>query len=61
MTLMGRARDAVERRLRRIEDALRRIEGLRVERRGVRVTATGHGLRRRWLEEAQLRFVGRGR
>ncbi len=61
MTMLARARDAVERRLRRIEDALRAIEGLRVERRGERLTATGPGLRRRWIEDVRLRFVGRGR
>lgn len=58
MKLAMRARAAVERRARRIEQALRNISGLRVERDGGRVRVSGHGLRRRWLEEARLRFAG---
>ena len=59
MRMIERARVAVERRLSQIEQAARTIAGMRVERSGgeLRVSAP----RRRWLEEARLRFLGRGR
>ena len=61
MTMIERARAAVEGKLSRIEQALRGIEGLRVERKGDRLRVAGRGLRRRWLEDVRLRFPGSGR
>jgi len=59
--MMERVQAAAERRLSRIEAALRGIEGLRVEQHGGRVTARGHNLRRRLIEDSRLRFLASGR
>ncbi len=60
MTLSEGVRRAVERRLEGIERTLGGIEGLAVERRGDAIVVRGARLLRRSIDDARLRFAGRG-
>ena len=56
------ARADVERRMAAVEADFRAaVPGTRVERQGDSVSVTGADLLRRWLDDARLRFAGRGR
>ena len=58
MSLSGRVRSAIERRLSAIEAALGGIEGVAVERRGDMIRLRGRRLVERSISDARLRFAG---